>query len=220
MNTLKTPVIVILIVVLLIPIVVLFASKNDPVSTPIPTSTPTPSAAANNQSQDPADVATAHKIVLHTNKGDITLDLFPEDAPRTVKNFVTLGKRGYYNNDIFHRVIRDFVIQSGDPTGTGSGGVSIYGATFAGEISTRKYAIGSLGMARTNQPDSYGSQFFVVTDTAPSTALQALDGNYTVFGQADAASMAVVKAIATTPTGTNDKPKEDVKITGFDILAQ
>ena len=181
------------------------------------TATPTASASASG-SQDPADVATAHQVVLQTSKGDIALNLFPEDAPMTVKNFVTLGKRGYYNNVVFHRIIQNFMIQSGDPTGTGAGGQSIYGAKFKDEINSHKIVKGTIAMANSG-PNTNGSQFFIVTQSAQP----GLDGSYTVFGQvADAASQTTVDAIAATPvtrsdSGESSKPTETVKITGFAV---
>jgi cyclophilin family peptidyl-prolyl cis-trans isomerase len=218
----KTPVTIALIVVLLIPVVILISSKKNDVSTPSATPTPSPTAAG---TQDPADTVSAHKVVLHTSDGDIAITMFPEDAPLAVKNFVTLGKRGYYNGVIFHRIVQDFMVQSGDPTGTGSGGSSIYGSTFPAEVSPKHtYSKGTLGMARTSVPNSYGSQFFITTPTIGDSAIQALNGNYSAFGQvADDASMAVVGKIAATPvtvgdSGENSKPTQEVKITGFDIV--
>lgn len=200
-------------------------NKNNNQSNVENTSTPTASTSGtvstsgtptSTEANIPADSVTAHKVVLSTEKGDITLDLYPEDAPLAVRNFVTLGKKGYYNNVIFHRVIQDFMIQAGDPTGTGTGGESIYGPTFKTEINSRLFAKGTLGAARTSAMDTNGSQFFIMTQGAyPS-----LDGQYTVFGQADEASMAVVQAIGAMPVDSNDKPLTDVKITGFKIVSE
>ena len=227
----KTPVVIALIVVLLIPLAILVASKSN--STPSATPTPTSASASSTPSpsptsmayQDPADVATAHKITLHTTDGDVSIDLFPEDAPLAVKNFVTLGKRGYYNNVVFHRIVKDFMVQSGDPTGTGSGGASIYGSVFPAEVSAKHtYSKGTLGMARTSAPNSYGSQFFITTPSIGSSAIGALNGNYSAFGQvSEDTSLAVVAKIAATPvttgdSGENSKPTQEVKITGFEIV--
>lgn len=175
---------------------------------------PSPSNDANSNLVSPTDAVIASKVILKTSKGDINLDLYPDAAPIAVKNFVTLGKRGYYNDVIFHRVIKDFMIQAGDPTGTGTGGESIYGTPFAVEQNQYKYVPGTLGMAKTLDPVSNGSQFFIVTEQDQPS----LDGGYTIFGQADEASMAVVKAIAAVPTDSNDKPTSEVKITGFEIV--
>lgn len=206
----KPSILAIIIAILLVPVVALVISNR---KTPTVEPTPTPSATASSL-VDPADALSAKKVLLSTTKGDITINLFPSEAPHTVKNFVTLGKRGYYNNLIFHRVIKSFVIQTGDPNGDGSGGESIYGKTFPGEINSHKFAQGTVGMARTNQPDTYGSQFFIVTQTEQPN----LDGQYTVFGQIDPASQSVVDAIAGVPTDSSDKPTEDIHVTAFKIL--
>ena len=189
-------------------------SSATPTATPIsstnPTTVPSSTPFVYN---DPANVATAHKVKLSTSMGDIIIDLYPEDAPHTVKNFVTLGSQGYYNNIIFHRVIKDFVIQGGDPTGTGTGGTSIYGAKFPDEINSHKIVVGSLAMANSG-PNTNGSQFFIVT----ASAQPSLDGSYTNFGQVESQSMSVVTAIAAVPVNSSDKPLSDVKMTGFQIL--
>ena len=233
-NKSRYPLIIAIIIVILIPISALFiyqrnnanSTTTDPYSTasstPTPTSSATPTSSTpsptpvTNASQliDPADVATAHTVLLQTSLGDIKLNLYPDDAPHTVKNFVTLGKRGYYTGVIFHRVIQSFVIQGGDPTGTGRGGESIYGSKFPDEINSHKIVKGSLAMANAG-PNTNGSQFYIVT----SKDQPSLDGGYTNFGQvADDASQKVVEAIAAVPVDGNDKPKTDVKITGFQIV--
>jgi peptidyl-prolyl cis-trans isomerase-like 1 len=209
-----------LILVLLMPLGAFFLSNElENVPDDVATS-PTPTAVSStntNAMVDPADVVTASKVVLSTSKGDITLELFPTETPQTVKNFVTLGKRGAYNGVIFHRVIQDFMIQGGDPTGTGSGGSSIYGAKFAdefGNVGTRKIGQGTLAMANAGA-NTNGSQFFIVTETTQPH----LDGKHTNFGKvADDASMAVVKAIAAVKVDGSDRPVEPVTITGFKIV--
>ena len=115
------------------------------------------------------------RAVMHTNMGDITIRLFPEVAPKTVENFVTLAKKGYYNGLIFHRVIKDFMIQGGDPTGTGAGGESIYGAKFEDECSRELHNFrGALSMANAG-PNTNGSQFFIVQNgEAPTKDVEAL----------------------------------------------
>ena len=140
---------------------------------------------------------------LHTNHGAIAVELFDEDAPNTVANFVKLAKDGFYDGVIFHRVIPDFMIQGGDPTGTGSGGP---GYTFEDEFNDRKIVRGALAMANAG-PNTNGSQFFIVTtDAAPW-----LDGKHTVFGRV-ADGMDAVDAIESQPTGGGDRPVEDVVI--------
>jgi cyclophilin family peptidyl-prolyl cis-trans isomerase len=160
----------------------------------------------------PDDAVSATRVVLNTTKGNIRLSLYPQEAPLAVLNFVTLGQRGSYNNIIFHRVIRDFMIQAGDPTGTGRGGSSIYGRNFPNEQNKYKYVPGTLGMANAGR-DTNGSQFFIVTEKDQPS----LNGGYTIFGQADNGSMDVVRAIAAVPTDAQDKPLEEVKITGFTV---
>lgn len=209
----KPAVLVAIIIVLLLPIGAFVLTSKSSTATPTTTSSSTPTPSTNTVT-DPADAISAHQVILKTSKGDITLNLYPEDAPMTVKNFVTLGKRGYYDNIIFHRVIQDFVIQAGDPNGTGTGGTSIYGDTFKDEINSHKIVQGSLAMANRG-PNTNSSQFFIVTKTAQPS----LDGSYTNFGQvADAASQAVVEAIAAVPVDSNDKPTTPVSITGFQIV--
>jgi cyclophilin family peptidyl-prolyl cis-trans isomerase len=140
---------------------------------------------------------------LHTNHGAIELDLFSQDAPATVDNFVKLARDGFYDGVIFHRVIPDFMVQGGDPTGTGSGGP---GYTFADEINKHPIVRGSLAMANAG-PDTNGSQFFIVT----ADACPWLDGKHTVFGRV-AAGMDVVDAIERVETDSRDRPRDDVVI--------
>jgi cyclophilin family peptidyl-prolyl cis-trans isomerase len=141
--------------------------------------------------------------VLHTNHGDITPELFGEDAPKTVENFTKLGGDNFYDGVIFHRVIKDFMIQGGDPTGTGRGGP---GYTFGDEINDHKIVRGALAMANAG-PNTNGSQFFIVTtDAAPW-----LDGKHTVFGCV-VDGMDVVDKIEASETDRNDRPREDAVI--------
>jgi cyclophilin family peptidyl-prolyl cis-trans isomerase len=140
---------------------------------------------------------------LHTNRGAIALELFDGDAPKTVDNFVKLARDGFYDGVIFHRVIPDFMIQGGDPTGTGRGGP---GYTFEDEINEHKVERGAVAMANAG-PDTNGSQFFIVTtDSAPW-----LDGKHTVFGRVTD-GMDVVEAISEIERDMNDKPRSDVTI--------
>ena len=136
---------------------------------------------------------------LHTNHGAIAVELFDKDAPKTVANFVKLAKDGFYDGVIFHRVIPDFMIQGGDPTGTGTGGP---GYSFEDEFNQHKVERGALAMANAG-PNTNGSQFFIVTtDAAPW-----LDGKHTVFGEVTD-GMDTVDAIEGTDTGPGDKPSE------------
>ncbi|GHP14586.1 peptidyl-prolyl cis-trans isomerase [Lentilactobacillus fungorum] len=171
------------------------------------------------------------KATIVTNHGEIVVQLFPEQAPKTVENFVALAEKGYYNGVTFHRVIPDFMIQGGDPTGTGAGGQSSFGGNFADEFSPELFNInGALSMANAG-PDTNGSQFFIVTNehvddgmvqqmkTAgyPEAIIDAyknggtpwLDFRHTVFGQV-ISGMDVVKAISQVDRNDADKPKEDV----------
>jgi cyclophilin family peptidyl-prolyl cis-trans isomerase len=140
---------------------------------------------------------------LQTNHGAIAVELFDEDAPKTVDNFMKLARDGFYDGVIFHRVIPDFMIQGGDPTGTGTGGP---GYTFEDEINDHKVERGALAMANAG-PDTNGSQFFVVTTQAAPW----LDGKHTVFGRVTE-GMDVVDGISEVETGANDKPREPVTI--------
>jgi peptidyl-prolyl cis-trans isomerase B (cyclophilin B) len=141
--------------------------------------------------------------VLHTNQGDITVELFDEDAPKTVDNFKKLAADKFYDGVIFHRVIKDFMIQGGDPTGTGRGGP---GYTFEDEQNDHKIVRGALAMANAG-PNTNGSQFFIVTtDAAPW-----LDGKHTVFGRV-VDGMDVVDKIEAGETDQNDRPKQDAVI--------
>jgi len=145
---------------------------------------------------------------LHTNKGAIAVELFDEDAPKTVENFVKLARDGFYDRVIFHRVIPDFMIQGGDPTGTGTGGP---GYTFEDEFNQHKVIRAALAMANAG-PNTNGSQFFIVTaDETPW-----LDGKHTVFGRVTS-GMDVVDAISAVDRDARDKPYEDVAIERVEI---
>ncbi|MBV8955635.1 MAG: peptidylprolyl isomerase [Solirubrobacterales bacterium] len=136
---------------------------------------------------------------MHTSQGDIGLELFDDDAPKTVANFRKLAGDGFYDGIIFHRVIRDFMIQGGCPQGTGTGGP---GYTFEDEINQHKVVRGALAMANAG-PNTNGSLFFIVTtESAPW-----LDGKHTVFGRVTA-GMDAVDAIEALPTGARDRPQE------------
>jgi peptidyl-prolyl cis-trans isomerase B (cyclophilin B) len=140
---------------------------------------------------------------MHTNHGAIEVELFDDAAPKTVDNFVKLAGDGFYDGVTFHRVIPDFMIQGGDPTGTGMGGP---GYTFEDEFNDHKVVRGALAMANAG-PNTNGSQFFVVT----AEATPWLDGKHTVFGQVTQ-GMDVVDKISSVETDANDKPHEPVVI--------
>jgi peptidyl-prolyl cis-trans isomerase B (cyclophilin B) len=140
---------------------------------------------------------------MRTNHGAIGVELFDDDAPKTVENFTKLAGDGFYDGVIFHRVIPGFMIQGGDPTGTGSGGP---GYEFEDELNDRKVERGALAMANAG-PNTNGSQFFIVT--AP--ACPWLDGKHTVFGRVTS-GMDVVDAIENVETGPGDRPRDEVRI--------
>jgi len=148
------------------------------------------------------------QAVIQTNHGPIHVELYPDDAPKTVDNFVKLANDGFYDRVIFHRVIPDFMIQGGDPTGTGSGGP---GYTFEDEFNHHKVERGALAMANAG-PNTNGSQFFVVTTEAAPW----LDGKHTVFGRVTD-GMDVVDKIAERPRDARDKPHEDVVIESVSV---
>ncbi|KXH79325.1 peptidylprolyl isomerase [Sporosarcina sp. HYO08] len=178
-------------------------------------------------------------VVMNTTLGAIKIKMFPEMAPKTVENFLTHAENGYYDGIIFHRVIEDFMIQGGDPTGTGMGGTSIYGDTFEDEFSMQLFNLrGALSMANAG-PGTNGSQFFIVqASQAPGSVEQMkaggwpeeiaeaygkmggtphLDQKHTVFGQV-IEGMDVVDKIAAVKKGRQDKPVEDVSIQSIEIL--
>jgi len=140
---------------------------------------------------------------LHTNHGAIAIELFDEDAPKTVENFLKLARDGFYDGVVFHRIIPDFMIQGGDPTGTGMGGP---GYTFEDEFNDHKVERGALAMANAG-PNTNGSQFFIVTTGAAPW----LDGKHTVFGRVTE-GMDAVDAIEQVDTDAQDKPRDPVVI--------
>lgn len=187
------------------------------------------------------------EVIMSTSMGNITIKLFPKYAPLAVENFITHAKEGYYNGLTFHRVIKDFMIQSGDPNGDGTGGKSIWngkdasidsGHGFKNEITPYLYNLrGSLAMANAG-PDTNGSQFFInqnpknQSDNIPSGNYPqpiidaykkggniSLDGSYTVFGQV-IDGMDTVDKIAAVETGDGDKPKKDVTITKITVVKE
>ena len=178
------------------------------------------------------------KATIKTNHGDIKIQLFLEQAPMTVENFVRLAQKGYYDKTIFHRVISDFMIQGGDPEGNGTGGTSIWDHPFEDEFSQELFNLrGALSMANSG-PNTNGSQFFIVQNKNmpkryikqmepagyPKEIIHAykqggtpwLDGRHTVFGQV-IDGMEVVDEIAKVKKDKMDKPLEDVVINTIDI---
>jgi peptidyl-prolyl cis-trans isomerase B (cyclophilin B) len=151
------------------------------------------------------------QATLHTNAGAIVVELFDDDAPRTVENFRKLAADGFYDGVIFHRVIPDFMIQGGDPDGTGRGGP---GYTFEDEINDHKVERGALAMANSG-PDTNGSQFFIVTTQAAPW----LDGKHTVFGRV-VEGMDAVDAIERTPTGAGDRPVSEQRIERVELAGE
>jgi peptidyl-prolyl cis-trans isomerase-like 1 len=143
--------------------------------------------------------------IIKTNMGTIEIELFADQTPKTVENFVGLAEKGYYNGIIFHRVIKDFMLQAGDPTGTGSGGASFWGGKFEDEfVSDLKHDTpGMLSMANAG-PNTNGSQFFITLVPTPW-----LDGKHTVFGKV-INGMDVVYAIGKVKTAAGDKPVDEV----------
>lgn len=157
------------------------------------------------------DTAKNYTAVISTNLGEIKIRLYADDTPLTVNNFVYLAKNDFYNDVIFHRVIKDFMIQGGDPTGTGRGGP---GYKFADENSSHSLVKGSVAMANSG-PNTNGSQFFIVT--ADSTPW--LDGKHTNFGEV-IAGMDVVEKIEQTQTGAQDRPLEPIVIENIEIIEE
>ncbi|WP_197272259.1 peptidylprolyl isomerase [Salinicoccus sp. YB14-2] len=179
------------------------------------------------------------QATIKTNHGDVTVKLFKDIAPKTVENFTTHAKNGYYDGQIFHRVIKDFMIQGGDPTGTGMGGESIWGGNFEDEFSTEAFNLyGALSMANAG-PGTNGSQFFIVQLKEvpeqmvsqlegagyPAEIIEAykaqggtpwLDQRHTVFGHV-IEGFDIVENIADVKTGAQDRPEEEVKIQTIEV---
>lgn len=160
---------------------------------------------------------THRSAVIETNKGTIRFELLETDAPKTTENFITLAERGYYNGVIFHRVIKGFMIQGGDPTGTGRGGESAWGGRFDDEIAPQSelykqgYKAGTVAMANAG-PNTNGSQFFIMHVDYP------LPHNYSIFGRVTE-GQEVVNAIANVARDRNDKPVEPVVMEKVTITA-
>ena len=148
------------------------------------------------------------QATLHTSEGDVELELYPEDAPKTVENFTKLASEGFYDGLIFHRVIPDFMIQGGCPLGTGTGGP---GYTFEDEINEHKVERGALAMANAG-PNTNGSQFFIVT----AEATPWLDGKHTVFGKVTS-GQDVVDRISMAERDERDRPREPITIDSVEL---
>src|SRR3954468_16915915 len=148
------------------------------------------------------------QATIHTNHGDIEVELFDEDAPKTVENFRKLAADGFYDGLIFHRIIKDFMIQGGCPHGTGTGDP---GYKFDDEINPHKVVRGALAMANAG-PNTNGSQFFIVTTAAAPW----LDGKHTVFGEITS-GMDVVDKVEGLPTDRRDRPREDARIEKLEV---
>lgn len=193
---------------------------------------------------DPKVAKDEYLVEMDTTEGKIKIKLFPEQAPKAVENFVTHAKEGYYNNTKFHRVIKEFMIQGGDPKGDGTGGDSIWGKGFKTETSKQLYNLrGALSMARSSDRNSNGSQFFIVQndqDMSDGLAVQyypekiikaykkggspQLDGEYAVFGQV-IEGMDVVDKIANgevedNGSGEESQPKDPAKVTEIKVLQE
>ncbi len=170
----------------------------------------------NNAPEMGIDTSKRYHATLHTTKGDIRIELLTADAPRTVNNFVFLAREGFYSNVPFHRIIKDFMIQTGDPTGTGSGGP---GYRFPDERVNRRYERGIVAMANAG-PNTNGSQFFI----CHGRNAESLPPNYTIFGRVTE-GLDVVDAIANVPTqssgrGERSTPTEDIRIESVEISEQ
>lgn len=193
---------------------------------------------------DEGVAADEYLVQMDTSEGTIQMKLFPKQAPKAVENFVTHAKDGYYNGTTFHRVVEDFMIQGGDPSGDGTGGESIWGEGFKTENSDQLYNIrGALAMARSQSRSSNGSQFFIVQNNKnvsdglaiqyyPERIIEAyqnggapnLDGEYTVFGQVtegmDVVDKIAAAEVTTNTGGENSKPTNPVTIDTISILQE
>lgn len=163
--------------------------------------------------QQPSNVLLAKQAVLETSMGEIHIKLFPKECPKTVENFITHARNGYYNNLIFHRVIKGFMIQTGDPKGDGTGGDSIWGDEFEDEFSpSLKHDVPFVVSMANHGPNTNGSQFFITTVPCPW-----LDNKHTVFGKVFR-GMDTVQEIEMTKTDMDDKPLMDVRLFTIKIV--
>ena len=149
----------------------------------------------------------AQTVVLETSMGSIVVELYTSHAPKTCQNFSTLASRNYYNGTIFHRIIPNFMIQGGDPTGTGRGGSSIYGEKFEDEIRNDLKHTGAGVLSTANSgPNTNGSQFFISLAPTPW-----LDGRHTIFGRVKS-GMRIVQRMGLVKTGAEDRPEEEITV--------
>lgn len=202
-NQTGSPMIIYIIIIIAVIVIAWFAWPRKEAK--VETTVPVPSPSETNQ---PSSIKNfMHTISIETNKGTIVFQTYDADAPKASKNFVDLASKNFFSNIIFHRVIKGFMIQGGDPTGTGRGGP---GYTFEDELNpnTESYKMGYkrgvVAMANAG-PNTNGSQFFIMHADYP------LPNNYTIFGKV-IGGMDVVDAIATTPTDAQDRPTEDIVI--------
>jgi cyclophilin family peptidyl-prolyl cis-trans isomerase len=195
-------------------------SSASPTQTPIPTRTQTlnidaPKTSSPTPQAQAFSVTESTTATIQTGKGNIEISFYPKDAPNTVANFIKLAKQGFYNGVIFHRVIKGFMIQGGDPTGTGSGGP---GYQFADELNPTSpsyqagYKKGVVAMANSG-PDTNGSQFFIMLADYP------LPNNYTIFGKV-IKGQEVVDEIGNAQTGANDRPVDPVKMDSITVVGE
>lgn len=191
-------------------------SNTIDIATPPAESSPTPVLASKTKTWSSApkmsiDITKKYTATMQTSKGTMTFELFAAATPKTVNNFVFLAQNEFYNGTIFHRIIRDFMVQGGDPQGTGMGGPGYY---FADEPVTRDYTRGTLAMANAG-PNTNGSQFFIMTKDTP------LPKNYTIFGQLTAGDDVLQKIaetpVRTSPQGEASQPTEKVTINNITI---
>ncbi len=160
-----------------------------------------------------ADNTSLPRVRMKTERGDIVFELFEDNAPNTVANFIQLAEKGFYNGLIFHRVIKDFMIQGGCPKGSGTGGP---GYEFADECRGNPHKVEKYALCMANAgPDTNGSQFFIVT----AKSCPWLDGKHTVFGKV-VEGQAVVDAIGTTKTGMQDRPVKPEKMISVEVLSK
>jgi len=154
-----------------------------------------------------SSIFAAPTAAIETTQGVVEIELRPDIAPKACENFIALSKKGYYNGLIFHRIIKGFMIQGGDPTGTGTGGASVWGKNFADEITPKLTFEKPLLLAMANRgPNTNGSQFFITVAPTPW-----LNGHHTIFGTVTKGAD-IVKKLELTPTGFQDRPKVDQKI--------
>lgn len=157
----------------------------------------------------------ATRVQIDTTLGTFVVELYDRHAPKTCQNFAGLARSGAYNNTIFHRIVRNFVVQGGDPTGTGKGGSSIWGGPFADEIhrELKHTGAGILSMANSG-PNTNRSQFFITLAPTPH-----LDGKHSVFGRV-CQGMGVVQRLGAVPVGAGDKPLDDVRILRAHVVTE